>query len=297
MSMRQIDGAAALSEFQGYRGDCGETAELAALHVIDPTRWPLNNATLNAIVRRDIGKGWASASGAEPLSTVANDLALCGIASVNHGFSEPLSYSWRAILDAQGGRRPVALELANAAALPGDEQGLRYHFITCLAWDPSVGVGLFADGDNALARHGSLARYTADNLIAARVCGALEVTTPVKGWSQIGVPAGWSDDGATLTAPNGVVVVKGFRAWTLGHSWDPANVPIAPESHQTLVEIGNPSLGSGTVQWFRMSGQLTWTPTAGVFATWNGQEMEALRAALTHAEQPTPGVAHPGAAN
>jgi hypothetical protein len=40
-----------------------------------------------------------------------------------------------------------------------------------------------------------------------------------------GVPAGWSDDGKTLTAPNGKVVVLGFRDWVLVHSWKADNLP------------------------------------------------------------------------
>ena len=292
MSMRVIEGAAAVSEFvAGYKGDCGETAELAGLHVVDPAQWPLTAAALKAIVQRDIGRGWASASGAEPLSSIAKDLAAVSIAYVNHGYGEPLGYRVRPILDQWGGIRPLVIEVAVAGNLPGNEAGVRYHFICCLGWDPVAGVGLFANGDGAEARGGSLARYTMADLDAAKVCGVLEITTPVKGWHEHGVPAGWKDDGTTLTAPSGIVVVKGFRDYVLAHGWDAQDEPMAVEAAVDLVEIGNPSLGDGSVQWFRKSGQLTWTQARGVFRTWNGQELAALRAALAAALKDAPSAA------
>ena len=45
------------------------------------------------------------------------------------------------------------------------------------------------------------------------------------------VPAGWSDDGTTLKASNGVAVVRGFRDYLLAYpgGWHPSNLPLAPE--------------------------------------------------------------------
>jgi hypothetical protein len=283
--MRTIDGAAALSEFQGFTGDCGQTAELAGLHVIDPVKWPLDAATLNAIVRRDIGQGWASSNGAEPLSAIAADLTLAGVAYTNHGYGEPLGYSWRAIFDQWGGIRPLVCEVAVAGNLPGDEPGVRYHFITCLGWDPAAGVGRFADGDNAAARGGSLTTYDAAQLEAAKICGVLEITTPVKGWSEVGVRAGWTDDGTTLTAPNGVVVVKGFRDWVLAHAWNPNNQPMAAEAYANPVQESDPAQGAGSIQMFVLTGQLCWTPAEGVYVAAPGAEMYALRTALDAARK------------
>lgn len=284
MGMREIDGAWAMSEFAGFNGDCGETAELAALHVIDPMKWPMDAATLDTIVRRDIGKGWASANGAEPLSAIASDLTLAGVAYINHGYGEPLSYSWRAILNAQGGIRPITLEVAAAGNLPGDEPGVRYHFITCLGWDPDAGAGLFADGDNAAARGGSLNHYTAANLAAAQVCGVLEVTTPVKGWHEAGVPQGWQDEGGVLMASNGVVVVKGFRDYVLGRQWDPNDTPVVAESYANPVEYSDPVAGDGSIQPFRLTGQLCWTVAREVYVARPGEEIHALRVALAAAK-------------
>jgi hypothetical protein len=289
--MRTIDGAAALSEFcAGFTGACGETAELTGLHVIDPVKWPLNAATLGAIVRRDIGKGWASANGAEPLSAIGSGLALEGVAYINHGYGEPLSYSWRAILDQWGGIRPLVCEVAVAGNLPGDEPGVRYHFITCLGWDAAAGHGLFADGDNAAARGGSLNTYTAAHLVAAKICGVLEITTRVKGWHEMGVPAGWTDDGIALTAPNGVVVVKGFRQWVLTHAWNPNDQPVAAETYTNPVEYSDPANGGGSIQAFSLTGQLCWTQAKGVYVAVPGAEIHVLRLALDAAAKngPTP---------
>lgn len=102
-----------------------------------------------------------------------------------------------------------------------------------------------------------------------------------------GVPSGWTDDGATLTAPNGVPVVHGIRAYVLAENHDPSDVPVAPEQAVGLVEYGHTALGPGVVQFFLKSGQRSWTPTAGTFATYNGQEEHALRQALSDAQAAT----------
>lgn len=91
-----------------------------------------------------------------------------------------------------------------------------------------------------------------------------------------GTPAGWHDDGVTLTAPNGVVVVKGFRQWVLSHSWDAENWPLQAEQGLNPLEASNPALGSGTQQIFRWL-TLEWTPERGVFNAWTGQELLYVR--------------------
>jgi hypothetical protein len=90
-----------------------------------------------------------------------------------------------------------------------------------------------------------------------------------------GVPQGWHDDGHTLTAPNKVTVVDGFRQWILTHDWDAGNIPLLGATGLTPVEQGNPSLGGGTVQPFRTS-VLVWTQKRGVYEMWTGQEWLAL---------------------
>jgi hypothetical protein len=93
------------------------------------------------------------------------------------------------------------------------------------------------------------------------------------------VPFGWSDDGTTLTAPNGIKVVKGFRDFVLNTRWDPLNYPLEAERGVDPLEISNPQLGSGTRQTFRWS-RLEWTAERGAFVGWLGQEALALEVKL-----------------
>jgi Peptidase_C39 like family len=85
----------------------------------------------------------------------------------------------------------------------------------------------------------------------------------VIGGVPVGVPAGWKDDGKTLTAPNGVPVVMGFRNEVLNSNWDAGNVPMAAEYATNNVLLHNSSVGAGTVQLFVKS-LLWWTQRKGV---------------------------------
>ncbi len=91
------------------------------------------------------------------------------------------------------------------------------------------------------------------------------------------VPPGWHDDGATLTAPNGHRIVRGFREYVLANHWHPANMPLQEELGHNPLEESNPALGAGTQQVFNWTA-LEWTPARGVFVAWIGQELLRLRA-------------------
>lgn len=68
------------------------------------------------------------------------------------------------------------------------------------------------------------------------------------------IPAGWKDDGSTLTAPNGIGVIHGFRAYILDHSnWDAANVPQALEEAAHPADPANPEGCAGARQYFLRS--------------------------------------------
>jgi len=96
------------------------------------------------------------------------------------------------------------------------------------------------------------------------------------GTTTMGVPAGWHDDGTTLTAPNGVKVVHGFRDYVLAHNWDPGNVPLAAEFGTSLLESSNPSLGGGSQQLFNWT-MLGYTAARGVFVEWGVRELAFCR--------------------
>lgn len=87
------------------------------------------------------------------------------------------------------------------------------------------------------------------------------------------IPAGWSDDGTTLKAPDGTEVKLGFRDHILNSNWDPNNIPLEPEQHLPILEQSNPSLGVGQRQICRKT-SLEYTPKNGVFEGWMGQELE-----------------------
>lgn len=78
------------------------------------------------------------------------------------------------------------------------------------------------------------------------------------------VPAGWHDDGHTLTAPNGHKVVLGFRQHILNaQSWNADNQPLEEEYHANQVLLHNASIGGGQVQLFR-DNMFYWTQAKGV---------------------------------
>lgn len=103
------------------------------------------------------------------------------------------------------------------------------------------------------------------------------------------VPTGWHDDGTTLTAPNGVKVVQGFRDWVLSHSWDAGNIPEEAEYSANPVLLHNASVGAGSRQCFRDC-LLWWTPAKGVVQEpYTGWELSAAYKAA----QPAPAPAAP----
>lgn len=90
---------------------------------------------------------------------------------------------------------------------------------------------------------------------AAQPIGAFAVMPRVRVSVEgfMGIPTDWHDDGTTLTAPNGVSVVLGFREWVLAHNWDAGNVPMKPEAPTDQIEPGNAKMGGGSRQDFRFS--------------------------------------------
>ena len=89
------------------------------------------------------------------------------------------------------------------------------------------------------------------------------------------IPTGWKDDGTTLTAPNGVKVVAGFRSYVLSATWAAGNVPCEAEYHTDLVLLHNAFVGAGSRQVFR-DGFLWYTPSKGVvYEPYTGLELDA----------------------
>jgi hypothetical protein len=180
------------------------------------------------------------------------------------------------------------LEIANGQALIDEVSGLgenanhlQYHYICGFG---SSGDGwLFADGDN-YAQGNVLQRYSYATLAAAKPCAALAIRI-TGGGPMAGVPAGWTDDGITLTAPNGTKVVQGFRTHVL-QGWEPDNYPLAAQYHASPLEPGNSSIGDGDRQDFRYR-SLGYTARMGVYRIWTGQDLASLKSDLDVANATT----------
>ena len=67
------------------------------------------------------------------------------------------------------------------------------------------------------------------------------------GGSSVAVPSGWSDNGSTLSAPNGQVVVLGFRSHVINAvpQWASDDYPLEHEHQVAVFEESNPSWGTG----------------------------------------------------
>lgn len=104
------------------------------------------------------------------------------------------------------------------------------------------------------------------------------------------VPSGWTDDGTTLTAGNGVQVKAGFRQYIGTHPWDPADVPLAPESNVNPVEMGYSQPGGNDAgsRLICMYSELCWTTSRGVYRASVGRELATVLQKLVSTTTPTP---------
>jgi|GEM_PF-5871194 len=167
--------AAALLEFQGYTGDCGETAELVFLHIFKSV--PLDKDHLNALVREEIAAHNAGPSGSETLAAIGRNLKNQGLAFEQYGYQEPFNTNWRAMLRDHAGYNGIILQIARGGNLPGDEPGVHYHFIAVVG--QKAGSYIVADGDSVAARRHQLVTYSEQQLASAAPCGLILITTPV----------------------------------------------------------------------------------------------------------------------
>lgn len=107
-----------------------------------------------------------------------------------------------------------------------------------------------------------------------------------QGGSTMGIPQGWTDDGTTLTAPNGHRVMLGFRQYILNHVWDTADVPLEEEYPVSPVEdyYDQGAQNAGTRQLFVYT-ELAYTPARGVYRVGIGNEVRGLRNSLNQAQK------------
>lgn len=323
MATRMLPNAVHFKEFVNdpvtghhYTGTCGETALATAMVCSTPQIESTQDAInlMTSMTREMMALKWAdSPQGSTTTSHLRDEAHRRGFttedsnftdsAKVTHprfiGYSEPLDMTWlHEILLAEAGVRPIVLEVARAGNLDSfnggnDERGVEYHFICVVGIDPD---GYWCnDGDNsAISSH--LVLYPWSEIQQARPCGILILNmqeAPVAtAPAASNVPTGWKDSAngdaknfdGVLTAPNGVVVIKGFRQWVLTHSWVANNTPMAVEAHigTGSIEPGNASIGPGARQDFRFC-SLGWTEKGSTYEIAVGQDIVALEKSLATA--------------
>ncbi len=287
----EVAGFAGYGEFHGYNNDCSADAELMARHPLDGS--PLDAATLNLWWGEYWNTGHHTSGGATlahiywhiTASAHKIDTTKCRVARYIGVDSVSLADLRTAIIAALTKGQTVIVYLGNAQALTYNERGVYGHFIALGGIDSDMGY-LVGNGDdvNALGGKGVIpCRWYDWNMLAAAQINGMIALEKVPGSSSsgganvAGIPTGWHDDGATLTASNGVQVVHGFREWVLAHPWDAGNTPMAAERIITTgsIEPGNASMGPGSRQDFRFS-SLGWTAKTNVYQIATGQDIVAL---------------------
>ena len=291
------------SEFvRGLTGACGPNAAAMAERWADQSRLE----TLEVYDRmRSVGR--CDPNGAATLAALADDARAAHYHVDVLGYREPMPESdWRGFFARHVGHEAIVMETANGQALRDfltnageNARNLHYHFIMIAGWHPGghsaranrdLPPGWWcADGDNFDV--GDVLQFYPDNVLAAsRPCAAMAVYPRVQfpptggGPGGNSVPTSWKDDGKTLTAPNGHVVVLGFRDHILSRSWPSDNVPLESERHVTSLEWQNPGLGAGERQVFQRTA-LRWSAATGVQEITLGPELLAVESRLAAAGQ------------
>lgn len=257
-----------LSEFiGGSHAACGPDAELEALNELQLTGTIEDANHLIAIQKRDQIRGWFSPTGGEPLSSIYNDLS-----TYEHiHFIQYLSYSdnlnttiFHTSLQNFAGTYPIVAQFLNAQALTGNEQGVFSHFVAIVGIDSILGYYVLNGDDiQALPSSRGVTTYPGrwigwGSILAAKPAGLI-----VFGRNTVNIPTGWKDDGTTLTAPNGVPVVHGFRDMILNHNpeWDSNLIPLS-------AEYATPD---GTAQDFALESK--WNKTTNLISETGGHEV------------------------
>lgn len=273
-----------LDEFGfGSHVACGPTAHellMANMQNRAPTY-----ANMRAVMDRDSERGWFD-SGGQTFSELVSDFESF---EPSWPISKRLDFrasgyarsDMLALIEAPYGRNAGnILQVGRASFLPHNEgfglqpgqAGFIYqHFVALLAYNSATGHVLLANGDRE--PHSDLPDWVSvDDIMRALPEAGLVLDLPMP------LPQGWKDDGSVLTSPNGKHAELGFRDWILGHAWDSADWIIQEETPLASVELGNPSIGTGTRLLTRKH-MLGWTKARGVYEAWIGQELMAREAA------------------
>jgi hypothetical protein len=277
-----------ITEFAGHSDDCGPAANEVALATVQ-ARSP-TTAHMNAIRARDLAAGIFRNGGGQNVYELVQDVQRFepGVkvkqtpTSVNFDATPAKDAAYfetvhQALKDAMSRHNACVVNVGNAAALPGNEHGVQWHFVTCIGIDDALGY-LICNGDE-VPFDGVPNWVTWKQLLAARpvaiveyLKGASPVSNPIPAplpSPAPGVPAGWHDDGKLLLAPNGMVVKGGFREHilTTAEGWRPTNVPLEKE-HLDPDKV---------IRQLFLYWELQYTDAAGVAYARIGDEMQALQ--------------------
>lgn len=288
---RMLPNAASLSEFGGLTGDCGPDATLMLLHCVNPARFPLTFAELAAINADEAARHLEAANGAQNIPSMDAYLTAIGVQHRTVGYAQFSFPQFHADLQAEAGVHGVLWETSTAGAgLPEDERGVQYHFAGIVGIDDTAAMpdghtgGYYrVDGDSNTDNASGLPtapiptswqEIQASGPIAYIIIQAVPAApTPSAGH----IPAGWHDDGVTLTAPNGQAVVLGFRDHILSDpTWPAGDVPLEAERHLSAVSWANRLLGGGQRQVFAWTILVYVGPSSGVQRIAPGAELLAL---------------------
>lgn len=289
---RRLPYLTSLSEFiAGSHAACGPDAELMALNELQTTGQILNADHLAAIQKRDMVAGWFSMTGGEPLSSVYKDLNtyehIHFIRYIPYSDTPDVNAIHQALIDFAG-TYPIVLQITNAQALTGNEQGVLSHFVAVVGIDSIAGYYVLNGDDiQGLPTRLGIQTYPGRWISWSSIANAKPVGLIVFGRNSVNVPVGWTDNGVTLTAPNGNKVEHGFREYILNHTWESDNWPLNNELLITTgsIEPGNPNIGPGSRQDFRYR-SLGWTATKNVYVIWTGQDILALEQELANVSKP-----------
>lgn len=167
-----------------------------------------------------------------------------------------------AVIPALIAGKVACAEWLNAQALLNNEQNVHVHYTSLGGIDSALGYFMM-NGDKVPDNIPNSAYWLGWGYMSAALPCFLMLIDPA-GANGMTVPAGWTDDGTTLKASNGVPVVRGMRDFILADpTWDATDVAVAAEFSRDPVTLAG-SDGAGVVQYFYKS-ILAYTTAKNVF--------------------------------
>lgn len=273
------------SDGRHYNGTCTQaSAAMAFAAALHPT-WSQQQCIDFMVAMRDamFARGACADNGAATVTAMAQELRNRGATILTEWdyAGDALPHDWHTLLRDNAGVKPILLQVAQAHQLidtagTHEDGGVQYHAIY-IAGIADDGYVVYDPNNPNVMSSGDI--YPFDLIVngvhvglqAASPCGLIMLDlapVPAPQPPPSPVPSGWHDDGTTLTASNGVVVVGDFRSWCLSNM-------------TTLAFLGLPLVaqwvdGDHTFQTFSC-GEIRHTAAEGVFVANVGVDLTFLR--------------------